>query len=90
MNSSSVPAIAVHPRDASRAVCAARICRGEATTGAPSSQVRSAITRTEPSCQGSRRRVDMSGAMTKSPYPRSQDDIAYPSTVFMSTSTASR
>ena len=67
MNSSSVPAIAVQPRDASRAVCAARICRGEATTGAPSSQVRSAITRTEPGCHGSWRSVSMSGAMTKSP-----------------------
>jgi hypothetical protein len=48
------------------------------------------MTKTDPGCQGSRRRVDMSGTMTKSPYPRSQDDMAYPSTVFMSTSTASR
>jgi len=67
MNSSSVPAIAVQPRSASLAVCAARICRGEASTGAPSSQVRSAITRTVPSCQGIRRSVLMSGAITKSP-----------------------
>ena len=48
------------------------------------------MTRAVPSCQAVRRSVAMSGARTKSPYPRSQDDMAYPSTVFMSTSTASR
>ena len=67
MNSSSVPASAIQPREASRSICAARICRGEAITGAPSCQVRSAITRAEPSCHGSRRSVAMSGTMTKSP-----------------------
>ncbi len=43
-----------------------------------------------PGCHGTIRSVAMSGTSTKSPYPRSQEDIAYPSTVFMSTSTASR
>ena len=67
MNSSSVPTIAVHPRSASRSVCALSICRGEASTGAPSSQVRSAVTMTVPSCHGTRRSVVMSGTSTKSP-----------------------
>ena len=33
MNSSSVPASAVKPREASRAIWACRICLGEAATG---------------------------------------------------------
>ena len=37
MNSSSVPALAISPRSASRASWRRRICRGEATTSVPSS-----------------------------------------------------
>ena len=48
------------------------------------------MTRTDASCHGIRRRVASTGTRTKSPYPRSHEDIAYPSTVFISTSTASR
>ena len=90
MNSSSVPALAVHPCSVRRASCRRRICRGEATTSEPSSQARSHRHMAVPSCHGTGRSVLMSGLSTKSPYPRSHDDISYPSTVFMSTSTASR
>ena len=67
MNSSSVPAVALQPRSASRASWRRRIWRGEATTSDPSSQPRSAITSTVPSCHGTGRRVSMSGFITKSP-----------------------
>ena len=43
MNSSSVPAVAIQPRSASRSSWRRRIWRGEATTSRPSSQPRSAI-----------------------------------------------
>ncbi len=90
MNSSSVPTMACQPRSASRSTWAFRICLGEATTGAPSCQPRSASTSAVFSYQGILRRVSMSGVSTKSPYPRSHDDMANPPTVFISTSTASR
>ena len=64
--------------------------RGEAATGVPSNHVRSASTSAVAGCQGASRSVVRSGAMAKSPYPPAQLDIAYPSTVFISTSTASR
>ncbi len=90
MNSSSEPAYAASLRSASRSIWRRRICRGEAGTGEPSNQVRSASTSALCGCHGIRRIVLRSGTMAKSPYPRSHEDIAYPSTVFMSTSTASR
>ena len=55
------------PWSASRAVCLASTCRGEATTGLPSSQRRSASTITVPGFQGTGRSVDRSGCITKSP-----------------------
>jgi hypothetical protein len=55
-----------------------------------SSQARSASNIAVPGCQGTIRSVDKSGIIAKSPYPRSHDDIAYPATVFMSMSTASK
>ena len=67
MNSSSVPAVALQPRSASRASWRRRIWRGDATTSEPSSQARSAITSTVPSCHGIGRSVSMSGFITKSP-----------------------
>lgn len=69
---------------------AAEDLAGAATTGEPSFQARSAISMAVPSFQGTRRSVDRSGCMAKSPYPRSQEDMAYPSTVFISVSTARR
>ena len=48
------------------------------------------MTSAVPGSHGTNRSVVRSGRITMSPYPDSQLDIAYPSTVFMSTSTASR
>ena len=90
MNSSSVAAIAPIFRSASRSSWPRRMLRGAGTTGLPSCQPRSAITSAVPGSHGSSRSVVKSGVITMSPYPASQLDIAYPSTVFMSTSTASR
>ena len=67
MNSSSVPALAVSPRSASRASWRRRIWRGEATTSLPSSHWRSAITSTVAGCQGIGRSVSKSGFISKSP-----------------------
>ncbi len=67
MNSSSVPAVALQPRSASRPSWRRRIWRGEASTSEPSSQARSAISITVPSCHGTGRSVSMSGTITKSP-----------------------
>ena len=90
MNSSSVPASAVQPRAAERASCARRICRGDTRTGLPSSASTSAITSAVPGCQPVTRSVARSGTSTKSPYPLSHEASSYPSTVFISVSTASR
>ena len=90
MNSSSLPALAVQPRSASRASCLRRTWRGEATTSLPSCHCRSTRHSAVPSCHGTTVSVSRSGAITKSPYPRDHEDMAYPSTVFISTSTASR
>ena len=76
MNSSSVPALAVHPRSPRRAIWRRRIWRGEATTSLPSSHWTSARHSTVPSCQGTSRSVERSGRMTKSPYPVSHEDIS--------------
>jgi hypothetical protein len=62
-----VPVIARQPCSASRSDCARRTCRGAGVTGRSSSVVRSHSTRTVPSCQGTRRSVDRSGFITKSP-----------------------
>ena len=57
MNSSSVPALALQPRSASRASWRRRIWRGEATTSVPSSHATSARHIAVPSCQGTGRSV---------------------------------
>jgi len=48
------------------------------------------MTRAVPGSHGSRRSVERSGIMAMSPYPFSHDEMRYPSTVFISTSTARR
>ncbi len=67
MNSSSVPALALQPRSASRASWRRRICRGDATTSVPSSHATSARQMAVPSCQGTVRSVAMSGTSSMSP-----------------------
>jgi hypothetical protein len=61
MNSSSVPALALHPRSASRPSWRRRICRGDATTSEPSSQARPHGTIAVPWSHGTERRVHVHG-----------------------------
>src|SRR5215217_7060077 len=59
-NSSSVPTQLSRPRSERRSSWRLRTCRGEATTGEPSSHTRSHVTSAVPSCQGTYLKVSRS------------------------------
>src|SRR5215217_1789361 len=73
-NSSSVPTQLSRPRSERRSSWRLRTCRGEATTGEPSSHTRSHVTSAVPSCQGTYLKVSRSGLKTKSILPASTSE----------------